>query len=120
MDARLARTRDGDYCPVRASLALLGQRWVPRIVYELRGGRLRFNDLAATVGGCNSRTLRDRLRDLEAGGLVTRHEMVEAPPWVEYELTARGLELAEALRPLASWGRRHLATGTAAAPASAE
>ena len=108
MDARLARTRDGDYCPVRASLALLGQRWVPRIVYELRGGRLRFNDLAASVGGCNSRTLRDRLRDLEETGLVTRHEVTAAPPWVEYALTERGQELAEALGPLASWGRRHL------------
>lgn len=109
MDNRLALTRDGDYCPVRASLALLGQRWVPRIVYELRGGRLRFNDLAVTVGGCNSRTLRDRLRDLEVEGIVTRHEMAAAPPWVEYELTARGCELADALGPLAVWGRRHLA-----------
>lgn len=118
MDARLARTREGDYCPVRASLALVGQRWVPRIVYELRGGRLRFNDLAATVGGCNSRTLRDRLRDLEAAGLVTRHEVTAAPPWVEYELTDRGRELAEALRPLAAWGLRHLAT-TEVAPATA-
>ena len=116
MDARLARTREGNYCPVRASLALVGQRWVPRIVYELRAGRLRFNDLAATVGGCNSRTLRDRLRDLEAEGLVTRHEVTAAPPWVEYELTDRGRELAEALRPLASWGLRHLAT-TEVAPA---
>ncbi len=109
MDNRLARTREGDYCPVRASLALLGQRWVPRIVYELRGGRLRFNDLALTVGGCNSRTLRDRLRDLEVLELVTRHEVAAAPPWVEYELTERGRELADALNPLASWGRRHLA-----------
>lgn len=118
MDPRLARTRDGDYCPVRASLALIGQRWVPRIVYELRGGRLRFNDLAATVGGCNSRTLRDRLRDLEETGLVTRHEVTAAPPWVEYELTERGHELAEALGPLASWGRRHLSRTSV--PATAE
>ncbi len=118
MDARLARTREGDYCPVRACLALLGQRWVPRIVYELRGGRLRFNDLAATVGGCNSRTLRDRLRDLEETGLVVRHEVTAAPPWVEYELTEQGRELADALGPLALWGRRHLSRpGTAAKPA---
>ncbi len=117
MDARLARTRDGDYCPMRASLALLGQRWVPRIVFELRGGCLRFNDLAATVGGCNSRTLRDRLRDLEETGLVVRHEVAAAPPWVEYGLTARGLELAEALGPLASWGRRHLSQVRVAADA---
>lgn len=120
MDARLARTREGDYCPVRASLALVGQRWVPRIVYELRGGRLRFNDLALTVGGCNSRTLRDRLRDLEAGGLVTRHEVTAAPPWVEYELTDRGRELAEALGPIAVWGKRHMSAVAPATATSAE
>lgn len=119
MDPRLSRTRDGDYCPVRASLALLGQRWVPRIVYELRGGGLRFNDLAATVGGCNSRTLSDRLRELEQAGLVARHEVVAAPPWVEYELTERGHELADALGPLAAWGRRHLSAASPAAGVAA-
>ena len=120
MESRQARTRDGDFCPSRAALALVGQRWVPRILYELLDGKRRFNDLAATVGGCNSRTLRDRLRDLEAEGLVTRHEVTAAPPWVEYELTDRGRELAEALRPLASWGLRHLATTEVAPAPSAE
>jgi DNA-binding HxlR family transcriptional regulator len=113
MEPRLSQTRDGQFCPVRATLALLGQRWVPRIVYELRDGKRRFNDLAATVGGCNSRTLRDRLRDLEDVGIVVRHEMGTNPPWVEYELTPRGRELAEALGPLATWGRRHFAADAA-------
>jgi DNA-binding HxlR family transcriptional regulator len=109
MQPKLARTRDGRYCPVRATLGLLGQRWVPRIVYELAGGKRRFNDLAAVVGGCNSRTLRDRLKELEDAGIVIRHIVATTPPWVEYELTDRGHELAEALTPLAAWGRRHLA-----------
>lgn len=108
MEPRLSLTRDGNYCPVRATLALLGQKWVPRIVYELKDGKRRFNDLAATVGGCNSRTLRDRLRALEEVGIVARHEVETTPPWVEYELTPRGRELAEALAPLAGWGRRHM------------
>lgn len=109
MDAKIARTPDGQYCPVRATLALLGQKWVPRIVYELRGGKRRFNDLQETVGGCNSRTLRDRLKALEDLGIVRREIVATTPPWVEYELTERGRGLAEALAPLASWGREHLA-----------
>src|SRR2546428_12225602 len=52
---------DNDYCPIRATLQLLGQKWIPLIVYELRGGKRRFNELATVIGGCNSRTLRDRL-----------------------------------------------------------
>lgn len=113
MDEKLTRTVDGRYCPVRATLALIGQKWVARIVYELRGGERRFNDLAASVGGCNARTLRDRLKELEELGLVQRQIVSETPPWVEYRLTARGGELAAAMEPLERWGRRYLAEAPA-------
>ncbi|MCK9485891.1 MAG: helix-turn-helix transcriptional regulator [Dehalococcoidia bacterium] len=109
MDEKLTRTVDGQYCPVRATLALVGQKWVARIVYELASGKRRFNDLSTTVGGCNSRTLRDRLKDLEDLGVVRREIVSANPPWVEYELTDRGLDLARAMSPLAAWGREHLA-----------
>lgn len=115
MEEKLTLTADGRYCPVRATLALLGQKWVPRIVYELQGGKRRFNDLSGIVGGCNSRTLRDRLKELEDLDIVRREIVSENPPWVEYELTDRGRSLAEALSPLASWGREHLPS-TAVAP----
>ena len=50
-DAKLALDEDAAYCPVRAALALLGQKWVPRIIYELMQGKRRFNELACAVGG---------------------------------------------------------------------
>lgn len=108
MEEKLTRTVDGSYCPVRATLALLGQKWVARIVYELSAGKRRFNDLSVNVGGCNSRTLRDRLQELEDLGIVRREIVSESPPWVEYELTESGAALATALGPVASWGREHL------------
>ncbi len=108
MEPKLTSTPDGDYCPVRATLALVGQKWVPHIVYQLMDGKLRFNELATEVGGCNSRTLRDRLKALEELGIVSRRIVATMPPWVEYELTERGAELGRALQPLATWGRRHL------------
>jgi DNA-binding HxlR family transcriptional regulator len=101
--------RDDVYCPVRATLALLGQKWVPRIVHELMLGKRRFNELSHAVGGCNSRTLSDRLRCLEELGIVHREIVCVLPPWVEYELTPRGHELGEALAALGAWGRAHLA-----------
>jgi len=112
MEDKLTLTVDGRYCPVRATLALLGQKWVSRIVWELQSGKRRFNDLSASVGGCNSRTLRDRLKDLEDLDIVRREIVSENPPWVEYELTDRGRDLANALAPLAAWGREHMATDT--------
>ncbi|MBM3139271.1 MAG: helix-turn-helix transcriptional regulator [Chloroflexi bacterium] len=108
MEPKLSCTPEGDYCPVRATLALVGQKWVPHIVYQLMEGKLRFNELAAEVGGCNSRTLRDRLKALEELGIVSRRIVATMPPWVEYGLTERGEELGRALQPLAAWGRSHL------------
>ncbi|MEX2228709.1 MAG: helix-turn-helix domain-containing protein [Dehalococcoidia bacterium] len=113
---KLTTTPDGDYCPVRATLALVGQKWVPQIIYELIDGKLRFNELATTVGGCNSRTLRDRLKLLEELGIVSRRIVATMPPWVEYQLTDLGTELAQALQPLARWGRSHLSDGLPAEP----
>src|SRR3990172_7844314 len=108
LDRKLLFTTQDEYCPVRATLALLGQKWVPHIVYELMDGKRRFNELASVVGGCNSRTLRDRLRGLEELEIVSRRIVETMPPWVEYELTSRGQELARALAGLADWGHRHM------------
>ena len=108
LDRKLLFTRDDIFCPVRATLALVGQKWVPHIVYELIGGKRRFNELASVVGGCNSRTLRDRLKGLEELGIVSRHIVETMPPWVEYELTAKGRELACALTPLEDWGHKYM------------
>ncbi|OGO50918.1 MAG: hypothetical protein A2148_02150 [Chloroflexi bacterium RBG_16_68_14] len=108
LDHKLVFTADEVYCPVRATLALLGQKWVPHIIYELIGGKRRFNELATVVGGCNSRTLRDRLRALEELEIVSRRIVETMPPWVEYELTSRGRELAQALSGLEAWGRRYM------------
>lgn len=109
LDRKLIVDEDATYCSTRATLALLGQKWVPHIVHELSGGKRRFNELALKVGGCNSRTLRDRLRNLEQLGIVQRTIVATMPPWVEYELTPRGRELGEALQGLADWGRKYLA-----------
>src|SRR6266542_4859999 len=85
------------YCPVAATMNLLNQKWTLHIIRELMSGKKRFNELAHRVGGCNSRTLRDRLRCLEELGIVHREIVATMPPWVEYQLTPSGRELGEAL-----------------------
>ena len=109
IDAKLALKEDATYCGVRATLALLGQKWVPRIIYELMQDKRRFNELASVVGGCNSRTLRDRLIGLEELGILDRNVIAVMPPWVEYSLTPKGQELGLALRRLEEWGRSYMA-----------
>jgi DNA-binding HxlR family transcriptional regulator len=110
LERKLVLDDNDVYCPVRATLALLGQKWVPHIIHELMGGKRRFNELAHNVGGCNSRTLRDRLKSLESLGVVSRHIVAVMPPWVEYELTPKGRELGEALATLERWGQSYMET----------
>ncbi len=110
LERKLVIDSNDIYCPVRATLALLGQKWVPHIVHELMGGKRRFNELAQMVGGCNSRTLRDRLKNLEELDVVSRHIVAVMPPWVEYDLTPKGHQLAEALVALERWGATYMKT----------
>ena len=108
LERKLVLDDNSLYCPVRATLALLGQKWVPHIIHELMAGKKRFNELAHDVGGCNSRTLRDRLKNLESLEIVSRNIVAVMPPWVEYELTPRGRELGEALAGLEYWGQAYM------------
>jgi DNA-binding HxlR family transcriptional regulator len=108
LERKLVIDADDAYCPVRATLALLGQKWVPHIIHELMGGKKRFNELAHAVGGCNSRTLRDRLKNLESLDIVSREIVAVMPPWVEYQLTPKGRQLGEALATLERWGRSYM------------
>jgi DNA-binding HxlR family transcriptional regulator len=110
LERKLAIDENDLYCPVRATLALLGQKWVPHIIHELMSGKRRFNELAHNVGGCNSRTLRDRLKNLEELDIVDRNIVAVMPPWVEYDLTSKGRELGEALTTLEHWGSSYMKT----------
>jgi DNA-binding HxlR family transcriptional regulator len=110
LERKLVIDQNDAYCPVRATLALLGQKWVPHIIHELTGGKRRFNELSQMVGGCNSRTLRDRLKNLEELEIVTRHIVAVMPPWVEYELTPKGRQLSDALAALERWGESYMKT----------
>jgi DNA-binding HxlR family transcriptional regulator len=97
------------YCPVAATMNLLNQKWTLHILRELMRGKRRFNELAHRVGGCNSRTLRDRLRSLEEEEIVVRHVVNTIPPWVEYELTEKGHALNSVIESIAAWGLRWMA-----------
>ena len=50
--------------------------------------------------------LSERLKDLEAEGIVTRHVRPDAPVRVEYELTDKGRDLQRALAAIGEWAER--------------
>ena len=79
---------------VRQTADLLERRWQLSIVYAALTGALRFNEFADAVSGISPRMLSERLRDLEAAGLIERTVIPSSPPMVEYWLTARGRRLS--------------------------
>ena len=91
-------------CPVNATLDLLNRRWTLHIVRSLLEGKKRFNEISRE-NRINPRTLRERLRMLEAEGAVKRTVISAIPPNVEYELTEKGKALNCIFEALADWGR---------------
>jgi DNA-binding HxlR family transcriptional regulator len=95
----MSRTSDSRRCKpvpqeVRQAADLLERRWQLSIIYAALSGALRFNEFADAVSGISPRMLSERLRDLEAAGLVERTVIPSSPPTVEYRLTDRGKRLA--------------------------
>ncbi|GEL02462.1 hypothetical protein SSA02_16250 [Swaminathania salitolerans] len=74
---------------------------------HLSGGGSRPGQLLRNLPGLSKKMMTQTLRDLEAKGLVSRHVMAEAPPVVEYRLTALGQCLIEPLEQLYGWGVEH-------------
>lgn len=93
--------------PLAAALERIGDRWSPQVVEALLGGPLRYGELRVAVAGIAPNILADRLRRLEADGLLASSAYAERPPRFEYRLTAEGRALAGALRLLADWGALH-------------
>ena len=94
-------------CGLDAALAVMGGKWKPLILYNLRSGPKRFGDLKRLLVGVSEKVLIQQLRELAAVGVLTRHDYQRVPPMVDYTITAFGMTLARALMPLCEWGTEH-------------
>ena len=97
----------GTECGLDIALAVMGGKWKPLILYHLQHGPQRFGDLKRLVAGISEKVLIQQLRDLQAAGVLVRHDYKEVPPKVDYTVTPFGLTLVQALMPLCHWGTRN-------------
>jgi DNA-binding HxlR family transcriptional regulator len=98
-------------CPFyHEAVELIGRRWTGAIVAVLLDhGPLRFSEIAQAVPELSDRLLSERMKELEARGVVVRHVEPGPPVRVTYALTPMGTELQPALQELRSWARHWLA-----------
>lgn len=95
------------YCPVfQGAVELIGRRWTGAIVRTLLAGSTRFGEVLARIPGLSDRLLSERLRELEAAGVVKRTVFPEVPVRIEYELTAKGRELDAIVTAISGWADR--------------
>jgi DNA-binding HxlR family transcriptional regulator len=103
-----ARPRDDqgreELCPkYHKAISLLGKRWTGLVLRVLLDGPARFCDFLARIHGISDPILSERLKELEAEGLVQRRVWAETPVRVEYTLTAKGEGLRQVLLLLQRW-----------------
>ncbi|QWF84738.1 winged helix-turn-helix transcriptional regulator [Amycolatopsis sp. CA-230715] len=106
-EARRSRSY-GQFCALARSLDVVGDRWTLLIVRELLPGPMRYTELKTSLKGIATNLLSERLKTMEANGIVERR-LEEAG--VVYALTPWGAGLRAPMEALGRWGTPLLATG---------
>ncbi len=95
-------------CPVEKTVNIIGGKWTLLILRDLFEGTRRFGELRTSLTGVSPKTLTDKLRELESGGIIRRKIYPEVPPRVEYSLTRRGQSLKKIFDAMQEWGMQQV------------
>ena len=101
---------DREFCPsFQRAVELVGRRWCGAIARALLDGPRRFSELERELPDISARALTQRLRELEAEGVVLREVEPTSPVRVRYALTEKGRGLEEVVTALERWANRWVA-----------
>jgi DNA-binding HxlR family transcriptional regulator len=107
-DAEAGSTRPACCSLYHHAIELVGKRWTGAILLVLMDGPLHFSGIRHLVPELSDRLLSERLKELEAEGIVERRVLDGAPVRVEYSLSEKGRALEPALGALKEWAREHV------------
>lgn len=94
-------------CPrYQIAVDILGKRWTGLILHALLARPLRFSELVEHLEVVSDRMLSERLKELEAEGIVERRVLPETPVRVEYHLTDKGRALGDVIAAIGAWAER--------------
>jgi DNA-binding HxlR family transcriptional regulator len=95
------------HCPIDLTLDVIGGKWKPLILWELRPGGKQFNTLHAAIPGISHKVLTQQLQSLVRQGIVDRTVRDGRIRTVTYTMSEFGRSLHPLLDALAAWGKRH-------------
>ena len=94
-------------CPVVKTNKMLCKKWMLDIIRTLNlENPQRFNQLNGNLRGISTKTLSERLKELEGHDIISRQVFAQIPPKVEYSLTKKGNDLVRSLQNLEKWAVR--------------
>jgi DNA-binding HxlR family transcriptional regulator len=100
----MEKTTLTSFCPAfHKAVELIGKRWTGAILRAMRAGCVRFSDISDAVPGLHDRLLSERLKELEAEGVVERVVIPETPVRIEYHLTTKGSALDSVMDSISDW-----------------
>ncbi len=94
-------------CAIEKGMRLIGGKWKGSLIYHLKDGPVRFNDLARMLGGASKKMIDQRLKELEGEGMILRKVISDRPIAVSYELTEFGRSALKILDDLRVWSETH-------------
>jgi len=94
-------------CAIEKGMRLIGGKWKGSLIYHLKDGPVRFNDLVRLLGGASKKMIDQRLKELEAENMVIRKVLSDRPIAVSYELTEFGRTALNILEELRIWSETH-------------
>lgn len=96
--------KDLQICPkFEAAFEIIGKRWTGLIIRVLLSGNKRFKQIKDVIPEMSDRMLTERLKELEAAGILTRNVYPEMPVRIEYELTDKGRALEPIMDKMQEW-----------------
>jgi DNA-binding HxlR family transcriptional regulator len=103
----MSNPNDHQNCPISILMSLLSGPWTLYILWAIcNKGPIRFGALHREIQGISTKVLTERLRMLEAEGILYREYQPTIPPQVSYGLTARGQELMGIIEQLGTIAQR--------------
>ncbi len=94
-------------CPITATLQLISKRWVLFILRAVQHDTHTFNAIRRALGGrISSRTLADRLIELQQAGILEKRILSEKPLKTEYHYTAKSRSLRNSIEQLCNWAAK--------------
>lgn len=88
-------------------MRMIGGKWKGSILWHLKDGPVRFNDLARQLGGASKKMVNQRLKEMEELGLLERCVLSTRPIAVAYEITDFGRSALDVLDQLRVWSEEH-------------